>query len=211
MFRNPQNMTPEEFELEVKKWFEAAAGSLTSFETAHRENVNGLEGNYEVDVTIRFTAIGGAKFLVAVECKRQKNAVKREVVQILHSRVMSLGAQKGILFATAPFQKGAREFAKSHGIDLVQVCNGSVAYIQMNLGLPIIPANPPPYVGLHECTMAGGGRAFRIMNEVNTVLLRDLLGLNSNANRCALETTVDLIPHHGNTGTGVTSEGKRGS
>lgn len=181
MFKNPHKMSPEEFELTVKKWFEAAAGPLTSFETAHRELVGGLEGEYEVDVAVRFKAFGGARFLVAVECKRQRAAVKRDVVQILHDRVVSLGAQKGMLFATAPFQKGAVEYAKAHGLALVQVCDGSVAYIQASLSVPLVPPDPPPYVGLHEWTMAGGGRIFRAMNETHIELLRDLLGLNSNA------------------------------
>jgi hypothetical protein len=61
---------------------------------------------------------------VVIEAKYHKNPIKRELVQVLHSKVQSVGAHKGVLVATAPFQRGALDFAKAHGIALVAVTEG---------------------------------------------------------------------------------------
>jgi hypothetical protein len=55
--------------------------------------------------------------------------VKRDRVQELWAKIQSVGAHKGILFATAGFQSGAIEFAKSHGIALVEIADGRSSYV----------------------------------------------------------------------------------
>lgn len=40
----------------------------------------------------------------------------------------SVGAQKAVLISTAPFQRGAIEFAKTHGIALVLVTEGRFTF-----------------------------------------------------------------------------------
>jgi hypothetical protein len=47
--------------------------------------------------------IFGADFLVLVECKHHKNRIKREHVQVLHGKLVTLGAQKTMLFSTSEF------------------------------------------------------------------------------------------------------------
>jgi hypothetical protein len=64
-----------------------------------------------------------------VECKHDKSRVKRDRVQELWAKIQSVGAHKGILFATAGFQSGAIEFAKSHGIALVEIADGRSSYV----------------------------------------------------------------------------------
>jgi hypothetical protein len=56
--------------------------------------------------------------------KRHRNPIKRELVQVLHSKMRSVGAHKGVMFSTAHFQSGALEYAKVHGIGLVFVTEG---------------------------------------------------------------------------------------
>src|SRR4051812_4211174 len=75
------------------------------------------------------TGSGGLDFLVGVEAKNQRNSVKRSVVQTLHAKMMSVGAQKGVVVATAPFQRGALEYASVHGIALVLIAGGDVNYL----------------------------------------------------------------------------------
>src|SRR5262249_23447663 len=82
---------------------------------------------YEIDVTARFKALGD--MLVLIECKHHKNPIKREVVQVLYDKLRALGAQKGMIFSTVKFQKGAIEFAQAHGIALVLVANGATMYV----------------------------------------------------------------------------------
>ena len=58
---------------------------------------------------------------ILAECKQHKKRVGRDKVEVLESRLRSLGAQKGLLLSTAGFQSGAIQFAEKHGIALIQV------------------------------------------------------------------------------------------
>src|ERR1700730_2937621 len=81
-----------------------------------------------------------ADFLVLVECKHEKRKTERQDVQILHTKIQSLGAQKGMIFSTAGFQEGAVQYAELHGIALVQIAKGETTYFSRGLG----SAEPPP-------------------------------------------------------------------
>lgn len=121
------HLTPTEFELFVKSHLEQMGKALTSFEVKHNQKLASHDGTYQIDVKAVFQALG-CDFLVLVECKHQSARIKREVVEILSNRVVSLGAQKGIIFSTAGFQSGAIEFATSHGIALIHVIEGRFVY-----------------------------------------------------------------------------------
>jgi restriction system protein len=140
------NITSVQFELEVKKYLESTAGKLKDFQTVHRESMDGQDGTYEIDITARFR-IFGADFLVLVECKNHKNHIKREHVQMLHCKLVSLSAQKAMLFATTPFQDGAVEYANQHGIALVQLASGETLYFTKRGNHTPLPDSLPSYVG----------------------------------------------------------------
>ncbi len=126
------------------------ATSLESFEAQHKVNVVGVDGDFEIDVSVRFTVFGGARFHVLAECKRHSHPIKRDVVQILNDRLRSTGAHKGFVFATAAFQSGAIEYAAKNGIALVQIASGRTTYIQATWGAPPpLPPGVPKYVGWH--------------------------------------------------------------
>ncbi len=118
--------------------------NLHGYDSQHREVVEGHDGDYEIDVTVRFGALD-AEFLVLVECKHYKNPVKREVIQSLHSKLLSVGAQKGMVFSSSGFQSGALEFAKAHGIATVQLAEGRTSYFTKSLGGP---SEPPPWANI---------------------------------------------------------------
>ena len=143
----PVTLTPKQFEIEVEKLLiKLGSGKLAEFRTDRLEPLQGTDGEYEIDVTVRFEALGG-NYLVLVECKHQKASIKRDVVQVLHDRLRTVGAQKGMIFATTGFQKGAIEYAKLHGIALVQVANGKTSYFTKGAGPTIYPPWLPPYTG----------------------------------------------------------------
>lgn len=144
------DISPEAFERQVKAWLESVAGALESFSASHLERLSGMDGEYEIDVVARFRALGGASFVVLVECKKHKNPIKRELVQSLREKQLSLGAQKGMLVSTAAFQSGAIEYAQKHGIALVQLVSGSAAYIQANAARVTseVPDSAEDYAGL---------------------------------------------------------------
>lgn len=151
-FERVSDITPEEYELQVKMWLESVAQELDSFSAVHREVLSGADGEYEIDVVVRFKALGGVQFKTLVECKKHKNPIKRELVQALHQKQQSLGANKAMLVSTSAFQDGAVEFAKAHGIALVRLLSGVALYIQgskrNDAPVPHIPDDVEPYAGL---------------------------------------------------------------
>lgn len=121
-------ITATQFERLVKDWILKQGGELTSLEVTHDVKVEAHDSTYQIDVLAKFQALGGADFIVLIECKKYRSAVKRELVQVLHDKVISIGAHKGILFATTGFQSGAIKYAKSHGIALVSIIDGAATY-----------------------------------------------------------------------------------
>ena len=151
LFEQPISVTPQEYELEVKKILDASGVWLVEYDSSHLETLNGVDGEYVIDVVARFTALD-VKFAALVECKHHKRKVERKDVQILHSKLQSVGAQKAILFSVSGFQDGAREYAKVHGIALAQFANGSTSWFTKSIGPP---SPPPPWAGIPH-TWPGG-------------------------------------------------------
>lgn len=144
---NPVELTPEEFETEVANLLAKSGVGLKEFNVQKLEKIDGMGGVYEIDVTARFEALG-ADFLVLVECKHHKNPIKRDIVQVLYDRIRSVGAHKGMIFSTARFQSGAIEYAKAHGIALVQIAGGHTSYSVKSYVQPVeLPPWVPKYVG----------------------------------------------------------------
>jgi hypothetical protein len=113
----------EDFEGFVAGTFEQLAPELEDLRVELHERIVGVDGEYDFDATVRFS-VGGLAFLVLVEAKCHRHPIRRDVVQVLLSKVASVGAQKGVLVSTAPFQKGAMVYAATHGIALIKVTEG---------------------------------------------------------------------------------------
>ena len=136
----PLLITPSDFELLVKGILDAAAGELVNYRSEHLESLSGRDGEYVIDVVATFSALG-ARFVVLVECKHHARRIERQDVQVLHAKLKSLGAQKGMLFSTSQFQSGAVEYASAHGIALVEVATGVSNWHTRSAG----PTVPPPW------------------------------------------------------------------
>lgn len=130
MNNNPPKveMTFDDYEVGVKNVVEAKGHDLKDFQVTRKEVLEGADGEYEIDVVARFTILGGAEVLVLIECKHHKNSIKRELVQALHSKLISVGAHKAMMFTTANYQRGAVEFATAHGISLVRFTDSELNY-----------------------------------------------------------------------------------
>ena len=149
---NYTEMTPTEFEkysLSVlKKQFEDKG--IEEFSFSHNVEKSTYDGSYQIDGEIRFI-IMGVEMVVLVECKRYKGPVKREHVQVLHDKIRSTGAHKGIFITTSYFQSGALKYAKEHGIALISIVNGALRYeTRRKNGTSIIPS----WVKLRKFSMA---------------------------------------------------------
>lgn len=75
-------LTPQQFELQVKDLIDASGMQIENYKSVHREKLVTAEGEYEIDITARFTALG-AHYLTLIECKYYTHPVKREHVQAL--------------------------------------------------------------------------------------------------------------------------------
>lgn len=61
------------------------------------------------------------KFTTLVECKRWKEPVGRDRIDVLASSIEALNANNGAIFTTSGFEEGAIAYAKGKGIDLFVV------------------------------------------------------------------------------------------
>jgi len=170
-------LTPQEYELVVKSILDGSGVLLQTYESGHLQRVAGADGEYVIDVTARFSALG-ADFLVLVECKHEKRKTERHDVQVLLSKVQSVGAHKGMLFSVAGFQEGAIQYADAHGIALVQLADGKTSWFTKSLGPP---SPPPPYVNIPKyigwwCH----GNSMSLMSEEIGEYTRQALGIGPN-------------------------------
>jgi restriction system protein len=118
-------ISPKEYEQYVKDWFDGLGYKLIKYESKLNDKLGADDGTYEIDISINYEALG-VNMHVLVECKKYTSNIKRDIVQILHQKLQSLGAHKGIICTTSDFQKGALEYAKKHGIACIQVLEGQM-------------------------------------------------------------------------------------
>ena len=121
-------ITPSEFEEFIAdQLLGSAASEVSDLVVTLHEKVTGTDGTYDFDATVRYQ-FAGMSFLVVVEAKLHKNPIKRELVQVLHQKMQSVGAHKGIMVSASPYQTGAVAFAKAHGIAIVTVAEGRFVF-----------------------------------------------------------------------------------
>ena len=143
--RVPVEISPTEFEKLVLEWLQLAAERQNQTITARHLGVAyGSGGEYKIDVLVTFSALGGALFVVLVECKHQARSIERDDVMVLESKLRDTNAQKAMLFSTSGFQSGALEFATAKGIATVTIVEGHWLYETRAAGSR--PAKPPPWV-----------------------------------------------------------------
>ncbi len=130
------SISPLEFEvlcLEILNSY-AEAEHLSKFSIQHNVHIPTDDGIYQIDIYASFIAMG-VEFKVITECKRYSNPVSREKVAVLNDKIRSIGAHKGIIISTCGFQSGTYDYAKKHGIALLQIIDKSVLHI-MNAVYP---------------------------------------------------------------------------
>jgi restriction endonuclease len=119
------DMTPDEFEELTTRLIEEVMGAADAFTIERHTILEADDGTYDIDAAVTFE-VGGFTFLVLVEAKRHKDPIKRELVAVLHQKLRSTGAHKGLLASASGFQSGAITFAKRHGIALATVSDGQL-------------------------------------------------------------------------------------
>lgn len=147
-------LTPAEYERAVADLVRTAGHEITAWQVQHLDPVEGVDGTYVIDVTVRFRLLG-AEFLMLFECKRHASAVKREDVQVLRDKLRSTGAHKGVVVAASGFQRGALEYARTHRIACVRLVDGAWVYESREL-TPAVPLPTGSYIAYaRQLTDAG--------------------------------------------------------
>lgn len=98
----------------------------------HNRKEKTSDGEFQLDGYIEYELLN-VKHKVIIECKKHARPIQRSVVMELKSKLESIGAQKGILMSTSGFQTGAIEYAKQHGIGLMQVIEKNLLTIQNSI------------------------------------------------------------------------------
>ena len=142
------DISPGQFENWVVEVLNAAGPQVEDLQVILHDRISGVDGTYDLDATVRYRW-AGMKFVVLVEAKLHSNPIRRDVVQVLHTKVQSVGAHKGVLISTARFQKGAMTFAAAHGIALVHVTEERFTYVTRAVGpSPILSREQAAELGL---------------------------------------------------------------
>jgi restriction system protein len=113
-------MTPQEFEIYCLNLLNDLQKDLAGYKIEHNKIYSTNDGQYQLDGIIEFE-IFGVKYKTIVECKKYKDKIKRSQIQVLHDTIRNTGAHKGIFISTSSFQKGAMQYARIHGIALMQI------------------------------------------------------------------------------------------
>ena len=124
------DITPDDFEPFCLDTLKACADEegLANFDIKHDQKIEVYDGTYQIDVLAEFTALR-SKIKVLVECKKLSRAVDRDKAMLLHGKLQSIGANKGILISTTGFQSGAVQYAKMHGLTLWQLCDRRIRHV----------------------------------------------------------------------------------
>ena len=134
-------LSPAEYEQAVADIARSVNQEITHWRVQHLDPVEGRDGTYIIDVTVRFQ-LAGMDFLVLFECKRHASPVKREHVQVLHAKLQSTGAQKGVVVAASGFQSGALQYARAHGIACVRLVDDAWTYLSRTMTAQRTAPNP---------------------------------------------------------------------
>lgn len=153
-------LSAEEYERTVVDLVNAAGPDVTDVHVQHLDQIDGVDGSFIIDVTVRFRVLG-LDYLTLFECKRHASPVKREHVQVLNDKVRSIGAQKGVMVSASGYQRGALEYAEKHRIACVRLVDDAWTYEVRSEGQPI-PIPSGKYCAFRRYLTEGGWGTTRL-------------------------------------------------
>jgi hypothetical protein len=119
----------------------AAGSEVDDLTVTVHEKIIGADGAYDFDVTVRYRFAGMA-FLVVVEAKMHRNPIKRELVQVLHQKIRSVGAHKGVMVATSPYAGGRRKRSNPGSSRMSATSRSNAAAVVRRAATPPPAAEP---------------------------------------------------------------------
>lgn len=130
-------VTPEYFQILVVRELRKAGFEVGDVRIHRRSELAEPERGFVLELTAPLGHGGGAwRKRALIACRRQENAVGRDVVEDVRARLAGAQAEVGILFATAGFHDEAVAAAQQAGIALLRVIDGRKAYDAGGYGTP---------------------------------------------------------------------------
>lgn len=111
-------------ELELKVWGESEMWIVPkNSQTFHQKSYEYTFGlSTKTDVSIEEPAQkGSSHYLIVIECKDYNHSVGIDEIQEFNTRLLDLGATKGIFVTSNTYQRGAIACAKAHNIALIKI------------------------------------------------------------------------------------------
>lgn len=129
------NVTPEYFQILVVRELRKAGFDVGDVRVSRRSELPEPQPGFVLELT---APVGHAAWhkRALIACRRQDEAVGRDVVDALKDRLGAARADVGILFATAGFNDDAVAAAQQIGVALLRVIDGRKAYDAGGYGTP---------------------------------------------------------------------------
>jgi hypothetical protein len=87
-------------------------------EVKHNIKLQGKSSKHQIDVYWEYK-FAGVNHKVAIECKNYNKKLSIGIIRNFYGVLSDVGNINGILVTTIGYQKGAKEFAEHHGINLI--------------------------------------------------------------------------------------------
>ena len=165
--REPVEVTPREYEDQVRAWLSQATAP-NRINWTSRKVISGHGGDYEIDVVGEMSLLGGAQVRILVECKRWRRRVGRDVVLAHAQKLRNTASHKGFIFSTSGFQRGALDVAVEEGIATLIFEAGNARYETRFVTLHHDPPDwlaVPPYAA---CLISTSGDSTISMSRVSS-------------------------------------------
>lgn len=140
--REPVEVTPREYEDQVRAWLSQATAP-NRINWTSRKVISGRGGDYEIDVVGEMSLLRGARFRILVECKRWRRRVDRDVVLTHAQKLRNTASHKGFIFSTSGFQRGALDVAVEEGIATLIFEAGNARY---ETRFVVLHHDPPDWI-----------------------------------------------------------------
>jgi hypothetical protein len=151
--------TGKEFEKLVESIFNKLIKDPRFEKVEQNIQLDGPDGERQIDVLIT-AEIAGVKFLTVIECKDYKNKVSIPTIDGFHSKLIDVGAKKGIIISAKGFSSKAISKAKRLGISLCTAQEALSEKWVIDLDLPVIfkEMRPADIKFQYTAKLAGGTR-----------------------------------------------------
>jgi hypothetical protein len=107
----------QDFELFVRDMYAQDADLVVEHNVTEKGR-SGAPRQTDVKFTHR---VAGMAYTTLVECKKWKQKITRDRIDVLATSVEDLGASKGVMFTTTGYEPGAEAYARHKGIELFVV------------------------------------------------------------------------------------------